>query len=514
MEIRALRLLLAMAPVAAFGQTEIDLRTQSKNVDFSQALSTRTTKIGATLPAACSLGETFFLTTAANGNNLYGCTAANVWTLLSGNSGSTLPPVSGEANKVLSNDGVFLRWAPLGGDVTGAPEALAVTRIQGRGIASTLPTNAQCLVWNTASAQWRPGDCASAGAFAINFSSQLTWTLPGSTHQLGTCDVQVSTMKTATTTWEEIEWERQTCETAAGATQYDIVVTWATPQSGRMLVLKGGGGPSGGGGSGEANTASNIGAGGIGIFKQKTGVTLELKNLNAASNRISVTNDAANNEVDVDVVQSNLSLASIGGSLGATQIAVADKTGNGPKIATSSGALVSGNCVRIDATGNFVDHGAACGGGGGGGGAPGGSDKNIQYNNNAVLGGVSNNATATRMFLYQENAGTPGLAPVRAADIPAVFAGYLEAQFSHDFGPISNAVPSCAAQAFLMPGAVPGTSGTAAAHIALPVGVNVQAVKVTALNTVSVEICNRSATASYNPEALTFTVVLVGSQYR
>lgn len=60
-----------------------------------------------------------------------------------------------------------------------------------------------------------------------------------------------------------------------------------------------------GGGSGEVNTASNVGIGGVGIFKQKTGVNLEFKNINAASNKVTVTNDAGSNEVDINVDEAN-----------------------------------------------------------------------------------------------------------------------------------------------------------------------------------------------------------------
>lgn len=58
-------------------------------------------------------------------------------------------------------------------------------------------------------------------------------------------------------------------------------------------------------GGGEANTASNVGVGGIGVFKQKTGVNLEFKNINAGSNKVTITNDAGNNEVDIDVAPAN-----------------------------------------------------------------------------------------------------------------------------------------------------------------------------------------------------------------
>ncbi|MEH2126440.1 hypothetical protein [Nostoc sp.] len=69
------------------------------------------------------------------------------------------------------------------------------------------------------------------------------------------------------------------------------------------------------GGSGEVNTASNVGVGGVGLFKQKTGVNLEFKNINAASNKISIVNDTTNSEVDIDVTEANLTLNNLGGTL-------------------------------------------------------------------------------------------------------------------------------------------------------------------------------------------------------
>lgn len=62
--------------------------------------------------------------------------------------------------------------------------------------------------------------------------------------------------------------------------------------------------------SGEANTASNVGTAGVGVFKQKSGLDLEFNKVNAASNRISVSLDATNSEIDIDVNQANLSIAS------------------------------------------------------------------------------------------------------------------------------------------------------------------------------------------------------------
>jgi hypothetical protein len=61
-----------------------------------------------------------------------------------------------------------------------------------------------------------------------------------------------------------------------------------------------------GGGSGETNTASNVGTAGVGVFKQKAGSDLEFKNINAGSNKISITDDTGDDEIDIDVNEGNI----------------------------------------------------------------------------------------------------------------------------------------------------------------------------------------------------------------
>ncbi|MBI3220721.1 MAG: hypothetical protein HYZ44_14500, partial [Bacteroidetes bacterium] len=106
-------------------------------------------------------------------------------------------------------------------------------------------------------------------------------------------------------------------------------------------------------GGGEANTASNVGTGGVGIFKQKTGVNLELKNINAASNKVSVTNDAGSNEVDIDINQSNLSIGSsqitgLGSLATLSSISSTEITNN-----TITGSDLAGNII-INTTGGIT----------------------------------------------------------------------------------------------------------------------------------------------------------------
>lgn len=60
---------------------------------------------------------------------------------------------------------------------------------------------------------------------------------------------------------------------------------------------------------GENNTASNVSVGGVGVFKQKTGVDLEFRGVNAASSKAIVVLDAANNEIDIDVADASATQA-------------------------------------------------------------------------------------------------------------------------------------------------------------------------------------------------------------
>lgn len=59
--------------VPLVAQTQVDLRTQSKAVDFQAAPYTKPFKSGAALPVTCTQAEMFFLLTAPPGTNVYGC---------------------------------------------------------------------------------------------------------------------------------------------------------------------------------------------------------------------------------------------------------------------------------------------------------------------------------------------------------------------------------------------------------------------------------------------------------
>jgi hypothetical protein len=58
---------------------------------------------------------------------------------------------------------------------------------------------------------------------------------------------------------------------------------------------------AGGGGGGEANTGSNVGTAGIGLFLQKLGVDLQFKKIFSPSGQILITDNVANDRIDLDL---------------------------------------------------------------------------------------------------------------------------------------------------------------------------------------------------------------------
>jgi len=107
-----------------------------------------------------------------------------------------------------------------------------------------------------------------------------------------------------------------------------------------------------GAGGGEANTASNVGTSGVGLFKQKIGVDLQFKKINAGSAKITVTDDTANSEVDIDF-----------GSVAVTNLSdVAAKTGTGTTVVMSASPTITTPTIA-DLTNAAHNHQNATGGG-------------------------------------------------------------------------------------------------------------------------------------------------------
>lgn len=238
--------LLIWASSLARGQTVIDLKTQTKSVDFTGAAYTKPFKSGSALPATCGTGEAFLNSGAPAGQNFYTCTAPNTWTL---QSGSSLPNPSGNANAVLSTDGTNPGWRALGGDVGGPPQALHVTGLQGLAVSSATPANGQVLQWNNNNQDWEPGYTSGStggnGGAAIgksnysqSFFNATSVSILGTSHNLVTSNLIVACYNNTVSPLVRVEPDSVTIDPAT----YNVVVNFTQPQSGVCVVNGSGGG--------------------------------------------------------------------------------------------------------------------------------------------------------------------------------------------------------------------------------------------------------------------------------
>ena len=99
---------------------------------------------------------------------------------------------------------------------------------------------------------------------------------------------------------------------------------------------------------------ANVGVGGVGVFDALAGTTMNFRNINdAGSGRITVALDGVNDEVDLDVDEASLNLASIGGSLDLTsQVIGTLPVANG---GTGAAAPLTNDRVIVSSAGAFAE---------------------------------------------------------------------------------------------------------------------------------------------------------------
>lgn len=207
-------------------QTLVDLRTQSKSVDFSGAITTKPMQTGSSLPSTCGVGQFFFLTTAPAGSNVYACNPINTWTV----EGSSLTVTAGTLNEVLSSNGSSIEWLALAGDISGAPGGLTVNRLQGRNLSSAAPLSGQVLQWNVTTNQWQPAP-AQAGNSSYAFAAQTIVTIPGTVHQYGTANLVVDCYDNSTPP-QLVEPDK----IQISPTTYNVTIDFSTAQTGYCVV--------------------------------------------------------------------------------------------------------------------------------------------------------------------------------------------------------------------------------------------------------------------------------------
>src|SRR5579862_7565756 len=97
MPIFRMLLFVGLAGGALYGQlTQLDLRMQSRDVDFSGSSATKPFKSGTGLPSTCGQGEMYYRLDASAGMNVYGCTASNSWTLEQGQPAASMASQLGD----------------------------------------------------------------------------------------------------------------------------------------------------------------------------------------------------------------------------------------------------------------------------------------------------------------------------------------------------------------------------------------------------------------------------------
>ncbi len=166
-QIGAVLALVAAAGVLS-GQTQVDLSTQSKKVDFTGAPSTQPVRIGTALPPVCKVGELFFNTAAAAGANIFACIAANSWVLESGGG-------SGGALTVKADDTV-VGTRPMIDYVSGIGILNALSD-NGTQILLQQSADTSVLLTKGAAQSGAAFLCGSASASGTTYTCQLTPTL-------------------------------------------------------------------------------------------------------------------------------------------------------------------------------------------------------------------------------------------------------------------------------------------------------------------------------------------------
>jgi hypothetical protein len=217
--------------------------------------------IGSALPAACSIGQVFFLTSGPAGNNWYGCTTANHWSLEGGGGGGGGSPYVVSVSSVSTytipaathaqgTDPIAWLFGATSGTytITGATNASPIVVT----VSSTAGLTASSIV----SIAGALGNTAANGIFQIGSVTGTTFALIGSAgNGAWTSGGTVSLGLQA----EAPNYFRDSLG--------NVLLTFVPPFTGVIEIGTGGGGSGGGGGggtiggSGTANTLSKFTAG-------------------------------------------------------------------------------------------------------------------------------------------------------------------------------------------------------------------------------------------------------------
>jgi len=237
-----------------------------------------------------------------------------------------------------------------------------------------------------------------------------TWTVTGATHNLGTCELNYSTLVTSGGSLVKMKPQAFSCNTST----YDVTVTWnGTSTTGRLLLAKtvglgyyGGSVPSGATWT-ITNSTHALGtcdlipqiytvSGSVSTITEPNSIscdsstnTFTVNWTSAKAGRVALTKAYAGISSDSYqlLIEKNVSGGYAGlngsGKIANTQVTkvlsladlidVTTVLGTGTKILRASGTFIPGNALTTDSSGNVIDSGTVPGGSGGGGGGGGGT---------------------------------------------------------------------------------------------------------------------------------------------
>ncbi len=384
------------------GQNLVDLRTQTKNVDFSSAASTIPAKSGTALPATCNPGEMFFNTANTPGQNLYTCAPANTWTQLTGGSGSTNGTVS------TATAGQFGFYAASGSTIVGhtlVPSDIPALNYQlpltftGNGAKTASSTGSlisgDCAKWDAngniidlgtpcaSVASGTPGQFAfySAAGSALTAHTLAASDIPALSYQAPLTFTGNGT-KTASSTGaftgnDCAKWDSNGNVIDAGAPCATGSANIGTGTTGQFAFYAA---------NGSALTAHTLAASDIPALSYQAPLTFTGNGTKTASSTGTVTsNDCTKWDANGNVIDAGSPCSSVaagtpgqfafysaaGSALTAHTLAASDIpalsyqapltfTGTGTKTASSTGTVTSNDCAKWDANGNVIDSGAPC----------------------------------------------------------------------------------------------------------------------------------------------------------
>jgi len=217
--------MMAASAAGLVAQTKVDLRTQSKSVDFSAASLTKPVRTGTSLPAVCSASEMFYLTNATAGYNIYYCTASNIWTPAGASAPNYTQSFTAQTSVLIGHNLGTANVVVECYDAANLQVEYAtytVTDLNHVTVTFFTPQTGRCVV-NGFGGQ-------AVGRFATAFTLQTSLAITAATHNLGTGDLTV-TCYDAGSPKTRIEPDRVQVDPAN-----NVTITFFTAQTGRCIL--------------------------------------------------------------------------------------------------------------------------------------------------------------------------------------------------------------------------------------------------------------------------------------